>query len=198
MANTPNQTQSSKKYDKNEFSITGRLTKEPEVRNSSSGQYGMFTIANNRGDNTNFFTFFVKENQIPFLIGYFHKGSLVDVTGTIVPSVETLPDGNKRTSMKLIVSRMGLLGVSNPSSSTPVANNTFANNQTVATPPVMAPQQNNYQAPQQMNPGQPMGQPQQNVQQAIPQMPTPGGYYQNPAQPMGGYNNTMDDDDLPF
>lgn len=195
MANTPNQTQASKKYDKNEFSITGRLTKEPEVRNSSAGQYGMFTIANNRGDNTNFFTFFVKENQIPFLTGYFHKGSLVDVTGTIVPSVETLPDGNKRTSMKLIVSKMGLLGVSNPGYSTPVANNNFANNQTVTTPPVMAPQPNNYQPVQQMP------QPQQTIvqpQQVAPQMPNSGGYYQNPTQPMGGYNNAMDDDDLPF
>lgn len=189
MANTPNQTQS-KKYDKNEFSITGRLTKDPEVRNSSAGQYGMFTIANNRGDNTNFFTFFVKETQIPFMTQYFKKGSLADVTGTIVPSVETQADGTKKTVMKLIVSKMGLTGVPNYNG-TPTTNTQFANNQTAyvapptAVPPVAS------QVPQQQMPQmqQPMYQQPQQVVQQMPQAPV----YNNPVS-----YAPVDDDDLPF
>ena len=33
MANTPNNAQT-KKFDENKFSVTGRLTKDPEIRNN--------------------------------------------------------------------------------------------------------------------------------------------------------------------
>lgn len=188
MNNTPNNQNTSKKFDKNEFCITGRLTKEPEIRANGSGQYGMFTIANNRGENTNFFTFFVKENQIPFLSQYLHKGCLVDVTGTIVPSTDTMPDGTKKTNIKLIVSKMGLVGVPGQGT-TPTTNNNFANN-------YAQPQYNNYSAPT-TPPAAPAMPQMQNVAPVTPQQqvaqPQYGGY--TPSAPV---TSSYDDDDLPF
>ena len=189
MANTPNNQNTSKKFDKNEFCITGRLTKDPEIRANTSGQYGMFTIANNRGENTNFFTFFVKENQIPFLSQYLHKGCLVDVTGTVLPSTDTMPDGSKKTNIKLIVSKMGLVGVPGQGS-TPTTNSNFANN-------YAQPQYNNYSAPATPPIAQPPVMPQmQNVAPAPQQQATQpqyGGY--TPSAPV---TSSYDDDDLPF
>ena len=172
-----------KYYDANSFTINGRLTKEPEVRVSPSGKhYAIITIANNRGDNTNFFTFFAPESNIPFVQSSLHKGCAIDVSGSILPQTETLPDGKKITTYKLLATKFAL--VATPKNTTGVQNT-----QTYETP-VMPPQpqQNNYQQYSQNTHPQYNNAPQ----------PTPPVQPSQP-QPQPQYDGCyLADDDLPF
>lgn len=189
---TNNNSSFKKYYDANSFTVNGRLTRDPEVRVAPSGNsYAIISIANNRGDNTNFFTFFASAAQIPFVQTSLKKGCAVDVTGTILPQVETGSDGKNTTNYKLIATKFAL--VANPKGATGNQVNTNTER-----PMQSAPQQNynqgqyqqsGYQQQQYVAPQQ----PQQNYGNPQPQYP------QNNFTPPASVPNTFNaDDDLPF
>lgn len=189
-----------KYYDANSFTVNGRLTKDPEVRTSPSGNsYAIISIANNRGDSTNFFTFFASAAQIPFVQTSLRKGCAVDVSGTILPQTEAGPDGKNITVYKLIATKFAL--IANPRNTATGTPNNAIPEQPMGSAP--APQRNNYQQPNYGNQGynnapqsQPYSAPQNNPQQNAPQYQQNNGYnggYSAPTTP-----NYNPDDDLPF
>lgn len=188
-----------KYYDANNFTVNGRLTKDPEVRTSPSGNsYAIISIANNRGDSTNFFTFFASAAQIPFVQTSLRKGCAVDVSGTILPQTEAGPDGKNITVYKLIATKFAL--IANPRTTATGTPNNAIPEQPMNTAP--APQRNNYQQPNyggnQGYNNQPQSQPYsapQNAPQQVQYQQNNGynGGYSAPATP--NYNS---DDDLPF
>ena len=190
---TNNNSSFKKYYDANSFTVNGRLTKDPEVRVAPSGNsYAIISIANNRGDNTNFFTFFASAAQIPFVQSSLKKGCAVDVTGTILPQVETGPDGKNTTNYKLIANKFAL--VANPKGATGNQTNTTAER-----PMQSVPQQNYSQNQYQQQGGYPQQQfntPQQTQPNYGNQQPQ---YQQNNFVPPASVPNTFNsDDDLPF
>ena len=189
-----------KYYDTNNFVVSGRLTRDPEIRTAPSGNtYATVTIANNRGDNTNFFTFFASAAQIPFVQSSLHKGCAVDISGSILPQTETQPDGKKITTYKLIASKFAL--VAQPRSATGESRPTNG-----ATEHNFSAPAGNYQNRPQYQNNQPQYQQNQAPQyNNAPPMQNNGGYqqpqqgqYANPGfqAPQTQTNNF--DDDLPF
>ena len=194
-----NNTNFKKYYDTNNFVISGRLTRDPEIRTAPNGNaYATVTIANNRGDNTNFFTFFASAAQIPFVQTSLKKGCAVDISGSILPQTETQPDGKKVTTYKLIASKFAL--IAQPRTTTGEARPTNgASEQNFS-----APARNYQQPPQQQYQNQ---QPQYQQNPQYGNAPIQNNGYQQPPQqgqygapgfqaPPAQSNNF--DDDLPF
>lgn len=176
-----------KYYDANSFMINGRLTRDPEIRTAPNGNnYAIISIANNRGETTNFFTFFAGSSQIPFVNACLRKGCAVDVSGTILPQVETAPDGKKTTVYRLIANKFALIANPRNSSATGVQSVSQTTER-----PMTPPTQPTYTTPS--NPSNP----------APTRAPQSANYQQNnsysyTSQTTQAYNNTSFDDDLPF
>lgn len=89
--------------------LTGNLTKDPEVRETSSGK----TVANLRiavntyGDKTSYFDLVVWERTAEIAGEYLSKGSAVAVSGRLEQR-EWEKDGQKRSSVELVVNDLKL------------------------------------------------------------------------------------------
>ncbi len=96
----------------NFVSITGRLTKDPELRTTQSGTtVATFTIAcerdlkNHEGKReTDYFDCVAWRSTGEFVAKTFHKGDGVSVTGRLQTRQYTDHDGNKRRATEIMVS----------------------------------------------------------------------------------------------
>ena len=94
--------------------IAGRLTKEPELKQTQSGMpICSFTVAINRkakrGEQdrqTDFISCKAFEKQAEFLTRYFHKGSSISVTGRISSGAFTDQEGNKKYVTEVIANEI--------------------------------------------------------------------------------------------
>lgn len=94
----------------NRITITGRLTRDPELRTTQNGiSVTSFSIANQRNyknnsgeKETDFFDVVAWRNTAEFVTKYFVKGSLVTVDGRLESRKFTDKEGNKRTAIEII------------------------------------------------------------------------------------------------
>ena len=86
----------------NSIHIKGRLTRDPELRNTDSGkQVANISVAVNRRfqkDKADFFNVTAWEKSAEFLNKYFRKGQEILVEGEMQSREYTDKDGNKRTA----------------------------------------------------------------------------------------------------
>ena len=97
----------------NSISIMGRLTRDPELRQTQSGKsVANFTIACSRdfGEKDNneadFIDIVAWQKTGEFADTYFRKGQLVAVQGRIQSRKWTDKDGNKRTTVEIVANRL--------------------------------------------------------------------------------------------
>ena len=94
----------------NRITITGRMTRDPELRTTQSGiSVTSFSIANqrnyknNNGEReTDFFDVVAWRNTAEFVTKYFVKGSLVTVDGRLETRKFTDKQGNERKAVEII------------------------------------------------------------------------------------------------
>lgn len=98
----------------NRVIMMGRLTAEPECKNTQSGTtFCRFTIAVDRdfadkdgNRQTDFFGILAWKGTADFVSKYFHKGQLVAVQGRIQTGSYTDKDGNKRKSWDIVADQV--------------------------------------------------------------------------------------------
>ena len=94
----------------NRITITGRMTRDPELRTTQSGiSVTSFSIANQRNyknnsgeRETDFFDVVAWRNTAEFVTKYFSKGSLVTVDGRLESRKFTDKQGNERKTVEII------------------------------------------------------------------------------------------------
>lgn len=90
--------------------LTGRLTRDPEVRYGKETDVAHFTLAVDdfeKGEKTaDFFDCVAFGNLAKFADEYLKKGSLVNVCGRLKNNNYTDRDGNKRYSTQVILSKI--------------------------------------------------------------------------------------------
>ena len=90
--------------------LTGRFTKQPEVKTTNSGKsVCSFCIAVNRsyGDTTDFIDCVAWEKTAEFIGKYFNKGSKIEIEGEINTRDYTDSNGVKRKVTEVKVSQAG-------------------------------------------------------------------------------------------
>lgn len=98
----------------NSISIKGRLTRDPETRNTQTGKsVTNFSVAVDRRfqkDKTDFFNVTAWEKTGEFVSKYFHKGQEIIVQGEMQSRDYTDKEGNKRNAWDLITSNVEFCG----------------------------------------------------------------------------------------
>ena len=101
--------------------IMGRLTAEPELKSAGGTTVCSFTVAvdgrskDQRGERqTNFIRCVAWRERAEFLSRYFHKGSMVAVTGYIQVRQYEDKNGNKREAVEIVADRIDFTGEKNP------------------------------------------------------------------------------------
>ncbi|MBR0414899.1 MAG: single-stranded DNA-binding protein [Clostridia bacterium] len=95
----------------NNISVMGRLTADPEVRQTPNGvSVCSFTIANDKdfkrdGDAPNWIDCVAWRNNADFIGKYFKKGSLIVVTGSLQTRQYQDKNGNNRKATEVVVSQ---------------------------------------------------------------------------------------------
>ena len=95
----------------NNISVMGRLTADPEVRQTPNGvSVCSFTIANDKdfkrdGDAPNWIDCVAWRNNADFIGKYFKKGSLIVVTGSLQTRQYQDRNGNNRKATEIVVSQ---------------------------------------------------------------------------------------------
>lgn len=95
----------------NNISIMGRLTADPEVRQTPNGvSVCSFTIANDKdfkrdGDAPNWIDCVAWRNNAEFIGKYFKKGSLIVVTGSLQTRQYQDKNGNNRKATEIVVNQ---------------------------------------------------------------------------------------------
>ena len=95
----------------NNVSLTGRITKDPEIKFTQSGNtYVMFSIAVNRkykdanGERqTDFIPCVAWNNQANFINDYITKGNLIEITGNIQTRTYQTQSGENRQVVEVVV-----------------------------------------------------------------------------------------------
>ena len=102
--------------DTNVVVISGRLTKDPELKTSQSGMsYYQFTIANSRKkDESSFFNFTAFGKTAEYLCNYAKKGSYVITTGSVEQRKYTNKDGVEVTGYSFTTTPSSLLPLPPP------------------------------------------------------------------------------------
>lgn len=101
----------------NNVNLTGRITKEPEIKLTQNGNsYVMFTIAVNRkykdanGEKqADFIPCVAWNSQANFINTYVKKGNLIEVTGNIQSRTYQTQSGEKRNIIEVIVDNVSNL-----------------------------------------------------------------------------------------
>jgi len=103
--------------------IMGRLTAEPELKSAGGATVCSFTVAvdgrakdQNGERQTNFIRCVAWRERAEFLSRYFHKGSMVAVTGYIQVRQYEDKNGNKREAVEIVADRIDFTGEKNPGS----------------------------------------------------------------------------------
>ncbi|MDR5659091.1 single-stranded DNA-binding protein [Serpentinicella sp. ANB-PHB4] len=117
----------------NSVILTGRLTRDPELRFTSNGKsVARFNIAVNRlyskNNEADFFNIVAWGKTGENCANYLSKGSLVGVQGEIHNNNYETQSGEKRYSVEINASRVEFLEKANKSASTGNANNANSNN----------------------------------------------------------------------
>ena len=95
----------------NNISVMGRLTADPEVRQTPNGvSVCSFTIANDKdfkrdGDAPNWIDCVAWRNNAEFIGQYFKKGSLIVVTGSLQTRSYQDRNGNNRKATEIVVNQ---------------------------------------------------------------------------------------------
>jgi single-strand DNA-binding protein len=110
----------------NKVILMGRLTKEPEMRQTPQGvSVCRFSIAVNRrfakeGQmNADFINCTAWRNTADFISKYFHKGNMIAVVGSLQTSTWEGQDGKKQYSTDVLVDEAYFTGSKENSSSAP-------------------------------------------------------------------------------
>ena len=103
--------------------IMGRLTAEPELKSAGGATVCSFTVAVDRrfkGKNEERQADFIRcvawRERAEFLSRYFHKGSMVAVTGSIQVRQYEDKNGNKREAVEIVADRIDFTGEKNSGS----------------------------------------------------------------------------------
>ena len=106
--------------DTNVVVISGRLTKDPELKTSQSGMsYCQFTIANSRKkDESSFFNFTAFGKTAEYLCNYAKKGSYVITTGSVEQRKYTNKDGVEVTGYSFTTNSADIIGGKAPQQNT--------------------------------------------------------------------------------
>ncbi len=108
----------------NQICLMGRLVRDPEIRQTSTGKsVGSFTLAVDRdyqsndsqGQNTDFIDIVVWGKTAEFVSKYFYKGKLAGVTGRLQIRPWTDKDGNNRRSTEVVANSVYFGGDKNTS-----------------------------------------------------------------------------------
>lgn len=98
----------------NNVVIMGRLTYEPELRTTPQGTSVIrFSVACERKYNreeTDFIDCIAWRQTAEFISRYFHKGSMIALTGSIRTDNFTDKDGNKRKSVEVVANEVSFCG----------------------------------------------------------------------------------------
>jgi len=97
----------------NQISLTGRLTKNPELRYTNSNEpVASFTIAVNRigQDKADFINCVVWNTQAENLCKYQEKGSLIEITGSLRVDQYQDSNGDNRYKTYVLANYIGYLG----------------------------------------------------------------------------------------
>ena len=104
--------------------IMGRLTAEPELKSAGGTTVCSFTVAvdgrskdQNGERQTNFIRCVAWRERAEFLSRYFHKGSMVAITGYIQVRQYEDKNGNKREAVEIVADRIDFTGEKNPGNS---------------------------------------------------------------------------------
>ena len=89
----------------NTTSLIGRITRDPDIRESQSGmKIARYSLAvDRRGDGTDFINCVEFDRGAEFVEKYFHKGMKIAVTGRIQTGSYTNRDGNKVNTFEVVV-----------------------------------------------------------------------------------------------
>lgn len=105
--------------------LDGRLTKDPELKSTSTGKkVCSFTIANNKrgkDEGANFIDCVAWEGRGETIAKYFNKGSQIVVTGHLDQQVWE-KDGQKRSKLEVIIDDFSFVGKKEDNTSTPADN----------------------------------------------------------------------------
>lgn len=101
----------------NNVTLMGRLTFDPEIKVTPNGVFVCrFAIAVDRNyktgeeRKTNFIDCVAWRGTAEFLGKYFHKGSMIALTGEIQTDIYTDQNGNKRKSFDVVVKDVSFCG----------------------------------------------------------------------------------------
>ncbi len=102
----------------NNVVLMGRLTADPELRQTASGiEVTSFSIAIDRGfvrqgeeRQTDFINCVAWRQTAKFISSYFHKGSMIAVTGSIQTRNYEDKQGNKRVATEVVVANASFCG----------------------------------------------------------------------------------------
>jgi len=104
--------------------IMGRLTAEPELKSAGGATVCSFTVAvdgrskDQRGERqTSFIRCVAWRERAEFLSRYFHKGSMVAITGYIQVRQYEDKNGNKREAVEIVADRVDFTGEKSPGNS---------------------------------------------------------------------------------
>lgn len=94
----------------NSINLTGRLCDQPELKTTNGGvSVCSFTLAVKRPhvkDTTDFIYCVVWRQNAEYLCKYGHKGSTVELTGTLISREYEDKDGNKRKTLEVSVDNL--------------------------------------------------------------------------------------------
>lgn len=122
--------------------ITGRLTADPEIRNTQTGKtVAKFSVAVNEGkskdgaERVQYFNISAWDNQAEVLQQYAKKGTKIMVQGSLQNRSWDKPDGTKAYATDILLSRFEFLGSKgdNEGSSAQGVNSTHVNSDTTKT-----------------------------------------------------------------
>ena len=97
--------------DVNVVTVSGRLTKEPELRQTNNGtDVASFRLANNMLKKTNFFDVSLWGRSAATLAQHGSKGSWISLTGRLEQDEWEDKEGNRRTSYKISSDNFNFMG----------------------------------------------------------------------------------------
>lgn len=117
----------------NDCNFTGRLTANPELKQTQSGlSVCSFRLAVKRPkvkDTTDFLNFVAWRQSAEYLCKYGSKGNLVGVSGTLTSREYEDKNGNKRVAFEIVADSLELLsnGNNEATKETPTENNSEQN-----------------------------------------------------------------------
>ena len=117
----------------NKVVLVGRLTRDPEVRSTSSGSNtARFTVAVNRNFknkdgqyDADFVSCVAFRNTADFVSRFFKKGSMIGLEGRIQTGSFDAQDGSKRYTTDVVVDNVEFVGGRNEGSSSVPSNNSY-------------------------------------------------------------------------